>query len=701
MSKPTNQPTNLMAVLLAKARARKEAMELESNESTQQDTTVTQQEAATTTSQQANSTQVHSQPIQSAARLAMAASLKHATANPSVPSIVVATNANQPASASNNIPKQPTPSASASLEALRAKIRAASPPVGSKPPVPAPVVTSALDALRARLSAAANKQAKQAGTLAPDEEIVAHIEVVASDTDTDTKLPTNSSALGMHGETITYNKAQQDFIDLATAGKSCVLIGAAGTGKTTCSKGGINGLIASNRTNVMQADGHKHLTDGTPSVLIISYTRRAVNNIRKVQSSDMQTNCITSHKLLEYQPEYYEIEDEATGTTKKTMQFLPSRNAQNPLPATITTIVVEEASMLSLELYKEICDALAHEIQWIFIGDIQQLPPVFGSAILGYKMVELPLVELTEVYRQAMESPIIKLAHRILSGKAIPATEYDSWNVSGKLTLRPWKKKLSADDACNTLGAFFKAAIKAKVYDPEEDVILIPYNKACGTIEVNNTIANYLAKERVATTYEIMAGFNKHYFSVGDRVLYDREDADIIFIESNSAYSGGRVQRASKHLDYWGFNPKLAEERAAGYADFEGGVDVDFLLDSVANTEDRVTQGSHKLTLRLLDSGREVTIDKAAEINSLILGYALTVHKSQGSEWRKVFFCLHSSHATMLQRELLYTGVTRAREELYVICEPESFTKGILSQKIKGNTLVEKSEFFKGKMERN
>jgi len=53
----------------------------------------------------------------------------------------------------------------------------------------------------------------------------------------------------------------------------------------------------------------------------------------------------------------------------------------------------------------------------------------------------------------------------------------------------------------------------------------------------------------------------------------------------------------------------------------------------------------------------------------------------------------------MLQRELLYTAVTRAREELYIICEPEMFTKGILSQRVKGNTLAEKAEYFKGKLE--
>ena len=61
-----------------------------------------------------------------------------------------------------------------------------------------------------------------------------------------------------------------------------------------------------------------------------------------------------------------------------------------------------------------------------------------------------------------------------------------------------------------------------------------------------------------------------------------------------------------------------------------------------------------------------------------------------------MFILLHQSHATMIQRELLYTAVTRAREELYIICEAETFTKGITSQRIKGETLAEKCEFFKG-----
>jgi len=228
-------------------------------------------------------------------------------------------------------------------------------------------------------------------------------------------------------------------------------------------------------------------------------------------------------------------------------------------------------------------------------------------------------------------------------------------------------------------------------------MILIPYNKACGTLELNRHIANHLARKRDAVTHEVIAGFVKVYLSEGDRVLYDREDAEVVSIELNPSYTGAKYQSCSMNLDYWGHNPKAVEERDGHRASYHED-DVDFLLEQVASSDDRVNQSSHKIVVRLLDSETEVTLSSSAEINSLLHAYALTVHKSQGSEWRKVFLGFHQSHAVMMQRELLYTAVTRAREELYVICEPETFTKGIISQRIKGDTLAEKAEYFKGKL---
>jgi hypothetical protein len=184
------------------------------------------------------------------------------------------------------------------------------------------------------------------------------------------------------------------------------------------------------------------------------------------------------------------------------------------------------------------------------------------------------------------------------------------------------------------------------------------------------------------------------YFSIGEKVLYDKEDATILKIETNPSYSGAPFQIPSKTLDYWGHDP-IAHTRDSDPSDEA----VDFMLNQVAAAqgEDRVKVASHIITLRMNDSEQEIKVQTAGDLNAMLLGYCLTVHKSQGSEWRKVFFICHQSHATMLQRELLYTAVTRAREELYVICEPETFVNGIKSQRVKGNTLAEKAEYFKGK----
>jgi exodeoxyribonuclease V alpha subunit len=500
-----------------------------------------------------------------------------------------------------------------------------------------------------------------------------------------------------YGNSITYNDKQSEFINLVVSGRSAVLIGAAGTGKTTCQKGATQALIQSNRIPILRNHDHKYLPDGVPGIVICAFTRRATNNIRRNVSGDMQGNCITIHKLLEYEPVYYDIIDSVSGKAKKTMRFEPGRNSSNPLPQEVKCIIFEEGSMISTSLHQEVIDAAPADCQFIYLGDIQQLPPVFGSAILGYKLLELPVVELTEVYRQAFDSPIIKLAHRILSGIPIPANELKEWNVPGKLKIHPWQKRISADSATLTLAKLFVNLLDKGEYNPETDAILIPFNKACGTLELNRHIANKLAKQNERPVWEIIHGFKKSYYSIGDKVLYDREDATVQNIYTNPEYSGAQPQAESTFLDYWGHKKREAHEIQAGPND-----DIDFLLRQVAvptgDDDEKTRAASHIIELYLFDSDRTIRIKQAGELNNLILGYALTVHKSQGSEWEKVFLCLHQSHAVMLQRELLYTAVTRAKKELVVICEDDTFVKGIESQRIKGNTLEEKAEFFKGKI---
>lgn len=495
------------------------------------------------------------------------------------------------------------------------------------------------------------------------------------------------------GNVIELNARQSEAVELGIKGDSFVLIGAAGTGKTTSTKEIIHGIIQSGSAGLLDSN-HRVLQEKTAGIVCAAYTRRAVSNIRRNMSHEMQNNCITIHKLLQYEPVYDTVYDAETGGEVTKMRFVATRNAHNPLSPTIKVIILDEASMISVELFREILAACPHNPQFIFLGDIQQLPPVFGSAILGFKMLELPTVELTEVYRQALESPIIRLAHRILSGTAIEDTEFAEWKTPKQLTLHPWKKRLSADVAVIVAAKFFTAAYDVKQYDPMEDMILLPFNKGCGTIELNQRIATHLAHQNHRAVYEVIAGFNKLYFSVGDKVLVEKEDAEILSIKPNPTYLGQSYLEPSLTMDYFGYDPE-------GHKTSSGDdIDIDKILDLASTSdEDRVRKCSHIIRVRLLDTEREVDISSASEVNAMLLAYALTVHKSQGSEWRKVFIVLHQSHATMLQRELLYTGVTRAREELYVICEPDSFVKGIESQRIKGNTLAEKAIFFQGKVD--
>lgn len=511
-------------------------------------------------------------------------------------------------------------------------------------------------------------------------------------------VPEHFITTDKYGNVIEYNENQKKFINLAASGQSCVLIGAAGTGKTTCQKGAVQTLIQTGKAGVLNAEGHKHLITGTPGIVICAFTRRAVANIRKNVSDDVKGNCITIHKLLEYEPVYYEVPDDENGGVKMTMRFEPTRNRMNPLPSSIKTLIFEEGSMIGTELHQQVLDACPHNPQIIYLGDIQQLPPVFGPAILGFKLLELPVVELTQVYRQALESPIISLAHRILSGKELYAKDFSEYTKPNQLSIKPWKKKISDLDALMTAGQLFKQLETAGAYVPGEDMILIPFNKAFGTDELNKIIANHLAKKNGDIVHEVIAGFNRLYFREGEKVLYDKEDATIIKIEKNPEYYGAQYQPPSATLDYWGHD---SEVHGSSTEDMDDAA-VDFVLQQVANAsdEDRVKKASHTLTVRLEDSEREVRLSSAGDLNALLLGYALTVHKAQGSEWRKVFFVCHQSHATMLQRELLYTAITRAREELIIICEPETFVKGITSQRVKGNTLAEKAEFFKGKIDR-
>lgn len=506
-----------------------------------------------------------------------------------------------------------------------------------------------------------------------------------------------------YGEVIELNKEQQEAVRLATAGESFCLIGAAGTGKTTTVKAVIHALEQKGIPSY-SSDGHKHLkTSGTPGIVGCAFTRNAVTNLKKNMPMHMQANCLTIHALLEYSPVFYENFDD-DGNLIRTRVFEPTRTINRPLSSSIKVIIIEEASMPSVELFLQLLDALHHQVQFIFIGDLNQLPPVMGTAILGYAILSLPVVELTQVYRNA--GAIITFAHRILSGLPLHSSNFSEYEVPNVVRLQPWKKKLYAEDAVTLACRATINLIDAEVFDPDQDMILCPHNVGFGTIEINNHIADHLTKQRQKETFEIITGFSTRYFAVGDRVMHNKELGTIVAIKRNIAYLGKEPQPESVYLDRWGINNSPALKGALVNMATDPR-DIDALLDSftiMGEGDDVKRSASHAVVIALdkhadNENSEEslVELTSAGDVNNLLLGYALTVHKSQGSEWRKVLIILHHSHNRMIARELLYTGVTRARKSLHVICEPDTFVKGITTQRITGKTLQDKAEFFKGK----
>ncbi len=515
--------------------------------------------------------------------------------------------------------------------------------------------------------------------------------------------------------TMQWNTEQQLAINNTLFKKSFCLIGAAGTGKTTTLKGAVTAAMEAHRIPPLDAST-KHLSAGAPGVVLLSYTRRAVRNIAKQMPEFLKPHCLTLHKVLEFEPEYYEEENEEGRLVNK-MRFAPQRHRDNPLPRTLTLVIVDEASMTSTDLFALFLAALPDpgNVQFIFLGDLNQLPPVYGQPVLGLKLLELPVVELTRVYRQALESPIISLALAVKDNNfatfnkdaetlwgaprhwdAKKVTDRISLNAPGrgKVTIVPWKKDFDAEVALKAVASKLPEWVDQGFYDPEEDLMLCPWNLSFGTNELNKHIAQILGKRRDARVWEVIAGFNKMYLAVGDRLMVEKQDAIILDIYKNPKYMGMHPQAASENLNRWGVREDGKRE-----VEIDTEADIDELLAAFdANqVEDRTAQASHIIKVRMIDTEEIVHLDKAAQLNASSLGYAMTVHKAQGSECRKVFFITAGCHSAMLFRELVYTGITRAAEELVILMQPTMLARAASRPRIKGDTLAAKLEFFRSR----
>lgn len=541
--------------------------------------------------------------------------------------------------------------------------------------------------------------------------------------------------LDRYGRPIDLNDKQASGAQMAIDGQSFVLTGEAGTGKSTTIEAVIASLLQHHREKINDVSYRMNDRSGrritAPSVCVCAYTRKAIGNVSRILShnfelhAEMEGALQTIHNLLEYAP----VVEWSEKQEREVRIFKPQRGQWDPLD--ITHLIIEEASMVGLDLWEELRAALKPNVQIIYVGDINQLPPVFGKSVMSYALTKLPIVHLDMVYRQALDNPIIAAAHAVLHGKPFEESKPALRWIKGKskivqpeeamsramgrlfeiglenrdkITL--WKEsqviydKLTLEERAKVDKPKTDSQITAQqdehvAYDPEEDVVLIPFNKnSMGTKQINYRIAQHLGEKREAEIFEVIAGFEKHYLAVGDKVMVNKMEGVITRIATNMSYMGRKPMTPSVNLTRFGF---YSGTKANKHEDDDFGLDeLDIDIEhTIEEEEERRQQSSHLVTCEL-ETGQEVTISSAGEFNGQIfqLGYALSIHKSQGSEWRRVFLLFHKNHSTMLSRELLYTAMTRAREELVIVARPELIKKATTSPRIKGNSLKQKIEYF-------
>lgn len=586
-----------------------------------------------------------------------------------------------------------------------------------------------------------------------------------------------------------FNEEQLLAVELARAGSSFCLIGGAGSGKTTTTKGIVQELFTSGQIGTLAGGTEKLFRNGSPSVALLSFTNQAVRNIASALPDDFKPHCSTFHNAVEYHPEYFEVEvigDDGswTGDYRNSMRFIPrygieGSTVDNMIKADargniagehtqsqvewfvekgdgmglgeilphLDVVIVEESGSVPRELFYTFMSALPrpHDTTFIFLGDLNQMPPVFDDAILGFMLLALPVVELGTLYRNV--GLVTKVAQRILTGKPIRDEEavrdhteskfgvqgLSGSDESGSVLFKPFKKHVDWEIATPSIGRHLKHMVTDGTWNEKDSVVLIPQNVKFGQIELNKWVGQGIAERDGLAVHHVTYNGQHSYLCIGDKVLVNKRYHLITKIERNPNYTGKKPLPPSIHVNRWGTIDREHEAELLGgktRKQLEQEIDVDAFLDSYDGSQDsKVTQQSSSVVTLILapdeldtnqqslielakEQGRstpifgEIEIRSAGELSNMLPTNVMTVHKAQGSEWQNVLLILHRSHGKMLNRELLYTGITRARTNLQVWYSGEdsreagasALSRGILNQAIKGKTLDAKLDYFRTKL---
>lgn len=307
------------------------------------------------------------------------------------------------------------------------------------------------------------------------------------------------------------------------------------------------------------------------------------------------------------------------------------RNEENPIEADV--IIVDETSMLDSYLFYCLVRAVDKKTQIIFVGDSDQLPSVGAGNVLAdlIRSGVIPVERLTQIFRQAAQSRIVLNAHRILSGEPIlfdQSLESDCMliHMESAAQIAQAVAKLCSQVLPNVYG----------INVLRDAAVLSPSRKGPAGINALNPLLQ-AAAGNTGEPHCISHGFS---FRLLDKVMQTRNNYDLSFINQDGTQASGV------------FNGEL------GYIS-----EIDLVSDCITVE---------------MDDGRVVIYDRAA-MDDLEPAYAMTVHKSQGSEYPVVVLAIAPGSPMLNNRNLLYTAITRAKKKLFIVTSRNTLEKMIHS----------------------
>ena len=323
---------------------------------------------------------------------------------------------------------------------------------------------------------------------------------------------------------------------------------------------------------------------------------------------------------------------EATGSEATTLHRLLEfnartrsfdRNREHPLSCDL--LIVDEVSMLDTVLAHHLLRAVPDHGRLVLVGDVDQLPSVGAGRVLSdfIRSEAVEVVRLTEIFRQAERSLIVVNAHRVNQGKMPIVEAVDS---DGDFFFIERKEP---EEIVETIAQLVGKRIPAKFgLDPLEQIqVLTPMNRGpLGTENLNAVLRDLLNPGGAAVTR------GGQTLKVGDKVMQVRNNYD---------------------LEVW--NGDIGRLTAIDEVDQIARVTID---------------------------GREVVYDFAS-LDELVLAYACSIHKSQGSEYPCVVIPLHTTHYVMLQKNLLYTALTRAKRLAVLVGETKALGVAVGNRRVR------------------